>query len=365
MEGLWWRRESSGPWVSLDDPEIISKRRWPGEHSRRSGGRPDPAAPPGRGAAGAGRWSRSSRSTPAAASRTASAMAMIDRGRAARLAPAGRHHHRGHRRQHRRRPGDGRGRQGLPLHLRPARQDERREDPPAQGLRRRGRHHADRRRRPIRPRATTASPTGWPARSPAPGGPTSSPTWPTPRSTTAPPARRSGSRPRAGSPPSSPASAPAARSPASAATSRSRTPTIKIIGADPEGSVLSGDSPQAVEGRGDRRGLRAQDVQQPAGRRVGPRRRRRVVPHRPRSWPAARACSLGGSSGTAVAAALRYARRLGRDDLVVALCCRHGPQLPEQVLRRRLAGREQADAATSRRRTRSATCCRRAARGSW
>ena len=96
-----------------------------------------------------------------------------------------------------------------------------REDPPAEGLRRRGRHHADQRRRPIRPTATTASPTGWPARSPAPGGPTSSPTSPTPRSTTAPPARKSGSRPRAGSPSSSPASAPAARSPASAATSRS------------------------------------------------------------------------------------------------------------------------------------------------
>ena len=68
------------------------------------------------------------------------------RGRAPRLAAARRHHHRGHRRQHRRRPGHGRRRQGLPLHLRPARQDERREDPPAQGLRRRGRHHAHQRR---------------------------------------------------------------------------------------------------------------------------------------------------------------------------------------------------------------------------
>ena len=76
---------------------------------------------------------------------------------------------------------------------------------------------------PTRPRATTASPTAWPARSPAPGGPTSSPTWPTPRSTTGPPARRSGSRPRGGSRRSWPASAPAAPSPGSAATSRSRT----------------------------------------------------------------------------------------------------------------------------------------------
>ena len=75
-----------------------------------------------------------------------------------------------------------------------------REDQPAEGLRRRGRHHADRRRRPIRPRATTASPTGSPAKSPAPGGPTSSRTCPTPKSTTAPPARKSGSRPTAESP---------------------------------------------------------------------------------------------------------------------------------------------------------------------
>ncbi len=50
------------------------------------------------------------------------------RGGAARLAAAGRHHHRGHRRQHRRRPGHGRRRQGLSLHLRPARQDVQRED---------------------------------------------------------------------------------------------------------------------------------------------------------------------------------------------------------------------------------------------
>ena len=49
---------------------------------------------------------------------------------------------------------------------------------------------------------------------------------------------------------------------------------------------------------------------------------------------------LGGSSGTDVAAALRYARRLtGRPSS--SRCGGHRPQLPQQVLRRRLAGREQ------------------------
>ena len=60
-------------------------------------------------------------------------------------------------------PGAGGGGQGISLHLRAARQDEWREDPPAAGLRRRDRHHADlgparfagelqRRGRPSRPR---------------------------------------------------------------------------------------------------------------------------------------------------------------------------------------------------------------------
>ncbi len=50
------------------------------------------------------------------------------RGRTEGPAPRRRHHHRSHRRQHRRRPGDGRGGEGLPLHLRAAGQDEQRED---------------------------------------------------------------------------------------------------------------------------------------------------------------------------------------------------------------------------------------------
>jgi cystathionine beta-synthase len=49
---------------------------------------------------------------------------------------------------------------------------------------------------------------------------------------------------------------------------------------------------------------------------------------------------VGGSSGTAVAAALRYARRLADADVVVALCADTGRNYQSKFLRRRLAGRE-------------------------
>ena len=219
------------------------------------------------------------------------------RGRATRLAPPRRHDHRGDRRQYRRRAGHGRRRQGLPLHLRAARQDERREDPPAQGLRRRGRHHADRRRRPTRPRATTASPTAWPARSPAPGGPTSSPTWPTPRSTTAPPARRSGSRPRAAITAFVAGVGTGGTISGVGRYLKERNPDVKVIGADPEGSVLSGDAPKPwkVEGIGE--DFVPKTLQQPGRRRLGPRRRRRDRSTRPGDLARREGILVGGSSG--------------------------------------------------------------------
>ena len=65
-------------------------------------------------------------------------------------------------------------------------------------------------------------------------------------------ARRSGSRRAERSRISSRASAPAARSPAPRAILKEQNPTIHVVGADPEGSIYSGDMPRsyAVEGIG-------------------------------------------------------------------------------------------------------------------
>ena len=73
-------------------------------------------------------------------------LAMIEAAERDRQAAAGRHDRRADLGQHGRRPRDRGGDQGLPLHLRHARQDEPGEDRDAAGLRRRGRDHPDRRR---------------------------------------------------------------------------------------------------------------------------------------------------------------------------------------------------------------------------
>src|ERR1700736_1958322 len=104
---------------------------------------------------------------------------------------------------------------------------------------------------------------------------------------------------------------------------KERKPDVKIIGADPEGSVLSGGSPKPwkVEGIGEDfvpKTFNSQLVDEWI--RVGDAE----------SFYTARALArregilVGGSSGTAVAAALRYARRLTAEHLVVALCADTG-----------------------------------------
>src|SRR6516164_9054679 len=100
---------------------------------------------------------------------------------------------------------------------------------------------------------------------------------------------------------------------------KERNPEVKIIGADPEGSVLSGGSGKAwkVEGIGEDfvpktfnsqlvdDWVRVSDAESFHAAREMARREGILV---------------GGSTGTALAAGLRYARRLTKDDLMVILC---------------------------------------------
>jgi cystathionine beta-synthase len=104
---------------------------------------------------------------------------------------------------------------------------------------------------------------------------------------------------------------------------KERNPDIRIVGADPEGSVLSGGTPRPwkVEGIGEDfvpRTFNSQLVDEWI--RVGDAESFHVA----RALARREGMLLGGSSGTNVAAALRYARRLTADHLVVALGCDTG-----------------------------------------
>ncbi len=100
---------------------------------------------------------------------------------------------------------------------------------------------------------------------------------------------------------------------------KEKNPSIKVVGADPEGSVLSGDSPKPwkVEGIGEDfvpRTFNGQVVDDWV--RVGDGESFRIA----RELARREGLLVGGSSGTAVAAALRYARRLTAEDVVVVIC---------------------------------------------
>jgi cystathionine beta-synthase len=104
---------------------------------------------------------------------------------------------------------------------------------------------------------------------------------------------------------------------------KERKPDIRIVGADPEGSVLSGGSPRPwkVEGIGEDfvpRTFNSQLVDDWI--RVSDAESFHIA----RSLARREGILAGGSSGTNVAASLRYARRLTRDDLVVTLVCDTG-----------------------------------------
>jgi cystathionine beta-synthase len=104
---------------------------------------------------------------------------------------------------------------------------------------------------------------------------------------------------------------------------KEQNPDVKIIGADPEGSVLSGGAPHPwkVEGIGEDfvpKTFNSQMVDDWV--RIGDAESF----HTARALARREGILVGGSSGTAVAAALSYARRLTTDHLVVALCADTG-----------------------------------------
>jgi cystathionine beta-synthase len=100
---------------------------------------------------------------------------------------------------------------------------------------------------------------------------------------------------------------------------KERNPEVKVIGADPEGSVLSGGSPKGwkVEGIGEDfvpKTFNSQLVDDWV--RVSDAESFHVA----REMARREGILVGGSTGTALAAGLRYARRLTKDDLLVILC---------------------------------------------
>ncbi len=100
---------------------------------------------------------------------------------------------------------------------------------------------------------------------------------------------------------------------------KEQNPDVKVVAADPEGSILSGDRPKpwAVEGIGEDyvpKTLNPQVVDEWI--RVSDAESFNVA----RNMARTEGLLVGGSCGTAMAAGLRYAQRLGPDDVVVVLC---------------------------------------------
>ena len=208
----------------------------------------------------------------------------------------------------------------LQVRLRLPGQGLRGQDQRAPGVRGRGRGLPDGGRRRSTRTPTTTSPTGWSGRSTARGSPTSTPTRPTRSRTTRPPARRSGRQ----------TDGRVTHFVAGLGTGGTISGTgrylkevsggrVRVVGADPEGSVYSGGTgrPYLVEGVGedfwpttyDRDDLR-RDRWRSATRTPSSMTRRLAREE---------GLLVGGSCGMAVAAALRVAARRPADDVVVVL----------------------------------------------
>jgi cystathionine beta-synthase len=104
---------------------------------------------------------------------------------------------------------------------------------------------------------------------------------------------------------------------------KERNPNVRIVGADPEGSVLSGDSPKPwkVEGIGEDfvpKTFNSQLVDEWV--RVSDREAFHIA----RELARKEGILAGGSTGVNLAAALRIARRSKPGDLIVTVCCDTG-----------------------------------------
>ena len=199
---------------------------------------------------------------------------------------ARRHDRRGDERQHRRVARAARRAARLQVRLRHARQDEPGEDQPPARVRRARRRLPHRRRARGPAQLLQGGRSASRARRRTASTRTSTTTPPTPRRTTSRAAPRSGSRRAASSTSSAPAWARAARSAAPGKYFARRSPSIKIVGVDPVGSlyydfVKTGPRHQAllVQGRRHRRGLLPDDDEPRDPRRHRPRRRQGVLPH--------------------------------------------------------------------------------------
>ena len=152
------------------------------------------------------------------------------------------------------------------------------------------------------------------------------------------------------------------RSPAPPATSRRRTRTIRIIAADPEGSVFSGGSgrPYLVEGVGEDFFPAAWEPE--LYDEIIADQRRGELPHRPPGQPRPRASSSAGPAGMAVAAAIQVAKRGRARRHRRRAQPRLRPRLPVARVRRRLDGQLRLPPASAT--SASAPCSTRAARRS-
>jgi cystathionine beta-synthase len=210
---------------------------------------------------------------------------MIEAAERAGPAEAGRHDRRAHLGQHRPRPGHRRRAEGLSLHLRHGRQAVVREAGPAARLRRRGRALPDQRRARVarelllgRPRLARDIPGAFqPDQYSNPANPAAH------EQTTGPEIWR---QTEGRITHLVVASGTGGTISGAGRYLKAQNPAIQVVGGDPEGSVLSGDTAAAVPDRGHRRGLLPRHLRpgrrRPLGARVGPRRLRHGPPDHPR-----------------------------------------------------------------------------------